>query len=184
MNTDYSPQQRRIELIAGEAEFVVAKDKARPFVVVADGQEVKALGSDFIVKKQQGGVSVTVIESAVQVSQPASPKIEPVVLRSGERIDVASGRPLGQMRTVNAERVRAWRDNRLIFEGETLDNVVAEINRYRPGHVFLSDNTLAGYRVNVLFHIDQIDKVLAVIDQTLPVKSMSLGGRFVWLYSK
>ncbi len=182
VDTDYSPEQRRVELIAGEAEFVVAKDKARPFIVVADGQQIKALGTDFIVKKQGEVISVTVVESAVQVSQPASFDIEPVVLHPGERVDAVYGKQPGKAKTVNAGRARAWRENRLVFEGETLDNVVAEINRYRPGHVFLSDRTLASYRVSGVFHIDRIDKVLAVIDQTLPVKSISLGRRFVLLY--
>lgn len=182
LNTDYSQEQRRIELIAGEAEFVVAKDRNRPFVVVTDGHEVKALGTDFIVKKQKSGVSVTVIESSVQVTQPDNPDIPKIILHPGERINTALGQAPGQLMKVKIDRAQAWRNKRLIFEAEPLDNVVAEINRYRPGHVFLSDNTLANYRVSGVFHIDQIDKVLAVIDQTLPVKSMSLGGRFRLLY--
>lgn len=175
-------RQRSIELIAGEAEFVVAKDPNRPFVVTAGGQRIKALGTDFIVKKQRGGARITVIESAVQVTQPQWPAVRAVVVHPDEQLNAISGQQPGPVIPVKADRAQAWRHNRLIFESAPLDTVVDEINRYRPGHVFLSNRSLARYRVSGVFNIDQIDKVLAVIDRTLPVKSASLAGRFVLLY--
>lgn len=182
LDTDFSVHERRIKLVAGEAEFVVRKDPSRPFVVIADGQVIKALGTDFIVQKHSLGVRVTVIESAVQVTQPEWPAIRPVVLHPGEQIYALFGQQPGSVLSVKADRIQSWRKNRLIFESETLNKVIEEINRYRPGHVFLAEEALAKYRVSGVSNIDQIDQVLAVIDKTLPVKSVSLGKRFVLLY--
>ena len=182
IDPDYSPEQRRIKLVAGEAEFVVSKDKSRPFIVVADGQEIKALGTDFIVKIQPQGISVTVIESSVQVSQPDLNTIIPVVLYPGQRIDSITGQSPSPISTVELSRANSWRFNRLIFESETLDNVIAEINRYRKGHIFLGRRSLANYRVSGVFNISELDKLLTVINKTLPVKSIALGERYRVLY--
>ena len=182
IDPDYSPEQRRIKLVAGEAEFVVSKDKSRPFIVVADGQEIKALGTDFIVKIQPQGISVTVIESSVQVSQPDMNTIVPVVLYPGQRIDSIVGQAPGPVSTVELSRANSWRFNRLIFESETLDNVIAEINRYRKGHIFLGRRSLANYRVSGVFNISELDNLLTVINKTLPIKSIALGERYRVLY--
>ena len=182
IDPDYSPEQRRIKLVAGEAEFVVSKDKSRPFIVVADGQEIKALGTDFIVKIQPQGISVTVIESSVQISQPDMNTIVPVVLYPGQRIDSIVGQAPGPVSTVELSRANSWRFNRLIFESETLDNVIAEINRYRKGHIFLGRRSLANYRVSGVFNISELDNLLTVINKTLPIKSIALGERYRVLY--
>ena len=182
IDPDYSPEQRRIKLVAGEAEFVVSKDKSRPFIVVADGQEIKALGTDFIVKIQPQGISVTVIESSVQVSQPDMNTIVPVVLYPGQRIDSIAGQAPSPVSTVELSRTNSWRFNRLIFESETLDNVIAEINRYRKGHIFLGRRSLANYRVSGVFNISELDNLLTVINKTLPIKSIALGERYRVLY--
>ena len=182
IDPDYSPEQRRIKLVAGEAEFVVSKDKSRPFIVVADGQEIKALGTDFIVKIQPQGITVTVIESSVQVSQPDMNTIVPVVLYPGQRIDSIAGQAPSPVSTVELSRTNSWRFNRLIFESETLDNVIAEINRYRKGHIFLGRRSLANYRVSGVFNISELDNLLTVINKTLPVKSIALGERYRVLY--
>lgn len=182
LDPDYSPEQRRIHLLAGEAEFVVSKDKKRPFIVVADGQEIKALGTDFLVRTQDQSVSVTVVESSVEVSQPASSAIAPVILHPGEHLSATTGRQPGSITAINSENARSWRFNRLIFESEPLDKVVAEINRYRNGRVFLGRPALAHYKVSGVFNIDELDALLNVINQTLPVKAVVLGGRYAVLY--
>ncbi|WP_341327908.1 FecR family protein [Methylotuvimicrobium sp. KM2] len=181
LNTRYTPEARRVELISGEAEFVVGKNPGRPFIVTAGGHEIKALGTEFIVRKRSREVSVTVIESAVQVAQPDYPTIDAVVLHPGEQVRAAVGQQPGAAVQVKIEKVRAWRDNRLIFESEPLDKVIEEINRYRPGRVILADKTLAAHRVSGVFDIDRIDRILAVISQTLPVKSAGIG-KYVMLY--
>lgn len=182
LDPDYSPEQRRINLLEGEAEFVVSKDKNRPFIVVADGQEIKALGTDFIVRKQQQGVSVTVVESSVQVSHPDLSAITPVVLYPGEHLISKTGQQPGPITTVDLGNATSWRFNRLIFESESLDKVIAEINRYRNGHVFLGRPSLASYRVSGVFNINELGTLLTVINKTLPVKSVALSERYIVLY--
>ncbi len=174
----FSNSERRIRLFDGEAEFIVSKDKSRPFVVDVDGYEITALGTDFVVKKQGQDVTVTMLESAVNVNLPQSSGFTPRIVKTGQRWSANSS----ALVDINPHNAAAWRNHRLIFESEPLANVVSEINRYRSGHVFLGNPALAGLKVSGVFNSGSLDTLLSVINQTLPVKSVVLAGRYVVLY--
>ena len=63
----FTASERRVELIRGEAFFDVAKDAARPFMVVTDLATAKAIGTRFSVYRSQTGTIVTVAEGRVLV---------------------------------------------------------------------------------------------------------------------
>lgn len=74
LNTDtrlvvkYSEATRRVELSRGEALFNVAKKSDWPFVVVAGDREVRALGTSFVVRKEDQQLAVMLVEGKVMVS--------------------------------------------------------------------------------------------------------------------
>lgn len=68
--TNYNVNDRNISL-KGEAFFHVATNKLKPFVVHAQGVEVKATGTQFNVKayQEEGLIETTLVEGIVSVSQ-------------------------------------------------------------------------------------------------------------------
>jgi transmembrane sensor len=74
LNTDsravvhYGKQLRRVELEKGEALFEVAKRPDWPFIVTAGDRQVRALGTAFIVRRDNQNVAVTLMEGKVTVS--------------------------------------------------------------------------------------------------------------------
>lgn len=74
LNTDteirvqMSDDLRHIELMRGEAIFDVAKDPRRPLRVVSGSVAVQAIGTRFVVYRQQQATVVTVVEGTVLVS--------------------------------------------------------------------------------------------------------------------
>ena len=61
----FTAAERRVELVRGEAFFDVAKDPARPFIVVTDLATAKAVGTRFSVYRALSGTIVTVAEGRV-----------------------------------------------------------------------------------------------------------------------
>ena len=66
----YDNAARRVELERGEALFEVAKVPARPFVVIAGGRRVTAVGTSFVVRRDNEEVAVTLLEGKVTVTIP------------------------------------------------------------------------------------------------------------------
>ena len=150
--------------------------------MLAGNEQIKALGTDFVVKMISQGIKVSVVESAVQVSDPGKSGIEPVTVHTGQQVNIPAGQKPDPVSTLKLSHASPWRSNRLVFESESLMQVVEDINRYRPGYVFLSRPALRELRVSGVFNIHEIDHLLNVINKTLPVKSIVLGKRYVVLY--
>src|SRR5262249_42283613 len=68
----YDKQARRIELKRGEAQFDVARNPQWPFIVRAGDREIRALGPPFVVRYNEHGTAVTLVEGKVSVTPIAS----------------------------------------------------------------------------------------------------------------
>ncbi|HVI88410.1 MAG TPA: FecR domain-containing protein [Dongiaceae bacterium] len=163
---NFTAAERLITLREGDAFFVVAADAARPFVVQAGNVRVRALGTQFSLRARDEIIDVTVREHAVAVEIPGQPARR---VTAGEGLRVADGRA-GMAAPVDLAIAEAWRQDRMVFSDAALADVMAEIGRYRHGHIIITDRTLAGLRVSGSFHTDDTDAILHVIAATLPVR--------------
>ena len=68
----FSPAERRVLLMEGEAQFTVVKNPARPFIVRAAGVDVCAVGTAFNVKLAGASLEVLVTEGTVHLSPSSS----------------------------------------------------------------------------------------------------------------
>ncbi len=143
--------QRRLTLTRGEAFFDVAHDAARPFIVVVDGAQVRALGTKFDIRRQPDGVQVTLLQGAVQVT-PEDDRAAPVVLTPNQQATLTPG---GAIRTAatDAARTTSWTTGRLIFRDTPLAAAVAEVNRYSDHKVELADPGLGTQAVSGFFDV-------------------------------
>ncbi len=179
VSVHYSKEVRRVDLLAGEAAFRVAKDSARPFIVYSRQGHVRVVGTEFVVRESAETVVVTVMEGVVEVNAASAREEGPVPVRAGRR--VAYG-PSGMSPTEPADLrvVTAWQRGKLIFEATPLSVVIDEINRYRPGRIVLLSETLARHPVSGVFDLQRLDAALSTIEQTLPVTTYRLFDRFVF----
>lgn len=177
---DYSAERRGIRLLAGEAEFVVQKNPDRPFVVTAGNETIKALGTAFMVKNHQQEVTVTMLENRVEISVPQVK--QPIVLNPGEQISYQKQQSLQAVHKVDIQKATAWRRGKLVFESTPLKTVIEEINRYHPGVVRLVGTEHAQLPVSGVFDLQQLDRLLGVIEHTLAVKSTRIGEQLVLIY--
>lgn len=179
LNTDtrvtvrYEKRLRRVVLDRGEAFFDVAQHSDRPFVVSAEGREITALGTQFLVHAESQRLSITLVEGKVTVSGPVTPAVSVsdnsgaaaevppahsaatsniVTLNPGERLTLASA-TVPQIDRPSIERVTAWERGQISFDNSRLADAVAEMNRYSRTPIVLHDPTLADIRVSGIFEI-------------------------------
>lgn len=155
----YTPKERRLRLMAGEALFKVAHDKTRPFIVETRHGNVVAVGTMFDVSVGKREAEVTVVEGVIRVALPERGRSgveEPIekLARKGERLSFgvangASGRTgfIRQAADIDTQSAIAWTRGRLVFHGEPLSEVIAEVNRYAKERVLLTDPRAASVPV-------------------------------------
>lgn len=153
LNTDthvtvnFARDEREVALDRGEAVFDVAHDAARPFVVVAGDERIKALGTSFIVRRDGDRVRVTLLTGKVEVTRKNGLL---AVLSPGERLSATPDavplldRPL-------LDSLTAWRHGELRFRDTPLSEAVAEVNRYGGKRVIVNDARLASLPISGVF---------------------------------
>ena len=210
INTDsqvqvvYSEQARKIRLLRGEAHFKVAHNVEWPFEVYAAKGVVKAVGTAFSVRVEEESLSVIVTDGRVDLAAPsevgvvssvsqgvvgeAFPVLERVVsLREGEGILFNSAsNPKVHMVLAEREMARqlSWREGYLVFEGEPLTVVVAELNRYLPVQVEIADDSLNDIPIGGRFKVGELEALFEVLETSFSVRVSRSDDRHIQLFSK
>jgi transmembrane sensor len=172
LRVSFTPRQRSVELLEGQALFTVAKNPARPFVVATSETRVRAVGTQFDVYHKRSGTVVTVVEGRVAVNpmprntrdmapgprstdaqrsgSAATMRPPELLVTAGEQVTVtpAEVAPPAQ---VNTAVVTAWTEKKLIFESAPLREVVEEFNRYNRQQLVIRDPELLDFHVSGVF---------------------------------
>lgn len=180
LSVDYSQHRRSVTLHGGEAHFKVAKDAARPFEVQTASSQVRALGTAFDVRKQSEKMTITVLEHAVRVAFKNSETIER--LQAGEQVSFSYLKNKSSaIETVNLKQAMAWQQHRLVFKDQPLQQVVAELARYRAGKIVIIDSALAKHLVTGVFDATDTEAALHTIEKSLLLKEFRMTDRLVFL---
>lgn len=155
-------KERRLTLVRGQAFFQVAKDPARPFVVVAGDKQVTAVGTAFDVRMEPGKLSVTLVEGRVRIAGSSPTGQRKVEMSAGSRF-VAAEPADWTIAPVDTVKESAWLQGRLVFDGEPLSAVVAEMNRFSERKISVADPVLAATPVSGVFKTGQVDAFAAAL---------------------
>jgi transmembrane sensor len=152
----FSGSERRVNVLQGQANFEVAKDASRPFIVSAGTGHVRALGTSFDVYQRDDDVVVTLIEGRVAVSPDASTGTRSeVTLGPGDQVIYDGQDDVLQRTTVDLRRVTAWHARKLDFTDTPLRDAIAEANRYSHKKIELRAPDLAGATLSGVFDAGQ-----------------------------
>lgn len=165
---------RIVNLEKGEAAFNVAKDPSRPFEVVTEMGVVRVTGTYFAVRQSAGDVRVTVIEGGVLLLESKPTDTEQagiVVLKANESISFTEVRNGNAPRSVDAGKELAWRNKQLIFRGESLGEVVEELDKYFPGTLSLANEALGKREVTAVLKLGNIRSTLDSIEYSLGLQA-------------
>jgi transmembrane sensor len=189
VSVDYQPDKRLITLHHGQARFTVAKDAQRPFEVKSDKLIVRALGTVFdVYKKTSDNVSITVQEHAVAVriqddslnAKAGNPT--QVEVQAGQQLTYERDGGLPQPTTVNLAQASAWQQRRLFINDRPLSELIAELDRYRNGRIYLANAQLKNLHVTGVFSLDDQDDALASVRKVLALQETRLGSWWVVLH--
>jgi ferric-dicitrate binding protein FerR (iron transport regulator) len=166
----FDSKTRKVEL-KGEAYFEVTHDKTKPFIVVSGDARVEVLGTQFNVNTNiaAGTMEVVLTSGKVSVYYKSKPK-ENVLLAPGEKAVLKPEQYL-IIKSANTDpNYIAWKTRVLVFDNETLTQVVNTLQNVYQTPVTLADPALAECRVTASFNDQSLQSVLQVLKETLDLR--------------
>jgi transmembrane sensor len=178
LDVNFSGKCRDVHLRRGEAYFDVVHDKARPFTVYANHYVVRDIGTAFDVHLSKAGlVEVGVTKGSVEVTpadrgRVSGPAKSPSVIVAGQNIVL--GEKVERAKVVSTPdlgRKLAWRQGQLIYTGQPLSEVLADVSRYSDIKIELADPALGDLPVGGAFRTDQIEAIFAALENNFGIRA-------------
>lgn len=172
--THFSAKERRIDLLGGRARFDVTHDASRPFVVMARGGSVTALGTVFEVEVGQQ-VAVQLLRGRVRVVMPkAAPgrSTRNVILTPGQNVsyapDIRADASIHHDARVasSAEATDQQMDSQT-FDDVPVSTIIAAVNRQSVVQIELADPSIGQEKIFARINFLSADSVARKLAQIL-----------------
>lgn len=124
--------------ISGEAYFEVTKNKKQPFKVLANGMEVKVLGTHFDVMayNNESVTKVTLLEGQVNVTQDD----KALLLAPGEQARLNPNGELEKLEGVDLQGIIAWKNKQFWFNDDDINTVMRQLARWYNINIVIKGN--------------------------------------------
>lgn len=170
MRVAFDRSERHVAMEEGEAIFDVVSDKSRPFTVAAGERTVRVVGTQFDVRNRGGELTVTVARGKVEVRPSASAR-RLYTLTPGQRLDVSAA-GVERASFVDPQEAFSWRAGRLVYRGQPLSDVVADLNRQFPEQIEIGDRELDAIPITGVIVLDDPRAVTARLSLMLPIRTV------------
>lgn len=189
-SVDFSRAARNIYLQQGEAFFDVARDTSRPFTVSTDKGSVKALGTAFSVSLRGDSVGVVVTEGRVALSSgnketKGREDLDHTLMEVTAGQSVAFAEKVERLSQVEPEFIEQeldWRDGVLGFNGEPLEQVIADISPYTSLSIEIDGEALKQQPIGGYFKVGEIESLFEALSLMANVKVEHVNDEQIRLY--
>jgi transmembrane sensor len=197
VQVDYSDPLRKIRLLRGDAFFTVAPNTRRPFEVFAANDVVRAVGTAFAVSLQGVELSVTVSKGQVDVatndarpeSAGATSAQSPSLSHPLASLKAGQTATFGRALAIEAHEISApelrrrlsWHEGYLVYSGQPLNEVVAEVNRYSPVTLEIADPKLKTLAIGGRFKVGDLEAVCDALQSNFGIRIVRVDDRHIQL---
>lgn len=172
-----SHHQRDVSL-SGEAFFIVAHDKKRPFIVKTNKVAIKVLGTEFNVREYPGDreSETTLIKGSIELT--INDRLDQkFLLKPSEKFafvkdarkqseknqkSVLMIESIAPVKVGNNEYLEeiSWVENKFVFQNESFEDLIPKLERWYNVRIILEDPKIRSYRYTGIFIEENIIQAL------------------------
>lgn len=175
----------RTVYLSGEANFSVANNPDKPFIVKTKHLNVRAIGTKFNVQSYPNTeyTKATLVEGSVSINMQHGDG-ENYILKPNNQLSYSSRDNKISIMNVNATQIASWEDGYLIFQGVPFDEIAKTLERKYNIVINYSGRKLNQQSYYVKFRPDEsIKDVMEVLTALINTSSYKIEGSTVYFYS-
>ncbi len=193
----FTGKSRHVSLLRGEAHFDIAKDEQRPFVVVANGVAVQAVGTMFNVLIDDNSVDVMVTEGRVMLGEKRNSDavlniealgVTVMELSAGQRsiVDIGQSDSLPTVESISKVEINKQLTWLKLFDftATPLSEIVLEFNQRNEQKMVIEDRAIEDLAVSASIQSDNIDVFISVLELTMNIEAERVDDSTILLRSK
>lgn len=168
---DFTARQRLIRLSRGELMLTCGTDpqadSSRPLLVSTRQALFEGFDARFVVRLEDGCTRLSVTAGSVVIHSPHTADGASARVQAGQSYLVSATQAV-PARPLDMD-VGAWADGLIVTRNMRLADFIQEVGRYRPGYLGCADE-IGDLRLSGVYRLEDTDKLLALVAQTLPVR--------------
>lgn len=167
---------RSIRFEEGVALFNVAHDAERPFIVSTRYGEIRALGTEFVVRLGEDRAVATVLSGRVEARRPSlfpnsQTPPDAVCEANAEIVLQEDSVSVSTLQEDGLERRLIWRDRMVALDDQSLRDAAAEIERFTGVRFVFSDAATADIRLSGYIEGDDVEGFIALLNANAGVEA-------------
>jgi ferric-dicitrate binding protein FerR (iron transport regulator) len=181
----FSAKQREVYL-SGEANFNVAKNPEKPFVVKTKHIDVTALGTRFCVQCYPGSnfTKATLVEGSIKIDVDTDTS-KSYILKPNEQLSYSHLNNAVDVLGVDASKIASWEDGYLVFQGANFDEIAQTIERKYNVLINYDGLNLDQHTYYVRFDPNEtIDDVMKILTLLINNSDYKIQGTTIFFYVK
>jgi transmembrane sensor len=163
---------KREVTLKGEAFFEVVKNKNQPFRVNANELKVEVLGTSFNVINFDDDTQsevVLVTGKVALASENGQTKKELGTMHTGQRAIYEKEQRKVFTQEVDVEKYISWREGKLIFRDDAMEDVVKRLSRWFNVEIAINDPEIKNYIYKATFKNENLTQVLNLLKLSAPI---------------
>lgn len=176
----------RTVFLTGEANFSVAKNPDKPFIVKTKYLNVRALGTKFNVQSYPNAdyTKATLVEGSVKVNMEMD-KNKSYTLKPNNQLTYSHKNNEIAIADVDAAKLASWEDGYLIFQDVTFDEIAQTLERKYNIVINYDGRRLSQQSYYVKFNPNEsIEEVMNILCLLINKSSYKMDGSTVYFYTK
>ena len=164
------PLKNREVYLEGEAYFEVVENSKSPFIVTTSKMKVNVLGTSFNVREYSDEIlSTTTLVTGKVVLKKLTDQKEYNLMPNEQA--VISDQNNTVVKSVNVNQFIAWKDKRILFEENTVEQIFNDLSRWYNFNVIYANPEAKELRFSIdVKRYDEFYDILEILEMTKKVK--------------
>ncbi len=169
------PGKTRPVSLAGEAFFLVAHNKKKPFIIMVKNIEVTVVGTSFNINSDINYTEIIVETGNVKVTKASNT----VFLSAGEKLQIPNNNSIGIKGVTDDKLYNYYRTKQFVCNGTPLWRLVKVLNKAYGANIIIGRKDLNNYSLNTTFNNVPLDKILEIIHLTFNIGVVKQNGQVI-----